>query len=265
MSYILDALKKSEKERQRGTLPDMLTVQDIVAENPKTRLWVYVLVVASVLNAGAIAGWLVFSHEKAKVGQKATAEILSAVSVSDAERVTSESPGLSLAPPPSLTPAVNAVVGNPAPAVENSGMLDAVTSHPERNAHLSKPAQEVSAHHPASASNTVKPSELSPVKPGTAPNAVGLPSEPSRAVPEVPDEKRIYEFRELPLSVRQSLPPFSVSALMYASNPASRMVRVNEQILHEGQDLAAGITLDEITRDGLIFRYQKYRFRVDVK
>ena len=44
MSYILDALKKSEKERQRGALPDMLTVQDIVAEKPARRLpWAYLL------------------------------------------------------------------------------------------------------------------------------------------------------------------------------------------------------------------------------
>ena len=48
MSYILDALKKSEKERQRGALPDMLTVQDIVAEKPAKRLsWVYLLAAAS--------------------------------------------------------------------------------------------------------------------------------------------------------------------------------------------------------------------------
>ena len=47
MSYILDALKKSEKERRRGTLPDMLTVQDIVAEKPKKRfVWASLLVAA---------------------------------------------------------------------------------------------------------------------------------------------------------------------------------------------------------------------------
>jgi general secretion pathway protein B len=264
VSYILDALKKSEKERQRGTLPDMLTVQDIVAEKPGKRLWVYVLVVASILNAGALTGWLVFSHEKAKTGQRARAEIPSPVSLGDVGRAVSEPPGLP-ASPQRVTPEMSPVADNPPPAVDNSVMGNAETPHPDRNARPSSPAQDVPPHNPAPASNSMKSSDLTPVKPETAMKAAGLPTEPSRAVLEVPDEKRIYEFRELPLSVRQSLPPFSVSALMYASNPASRMVRVNEQMLHEGQDLAAGITLDEITRDGLIFRYQKYRFHVDVK
>jgi len=32
MSYILDALRKSEKERQQGTVPDFMTVQDAMVQ-----------------------------------------------------------------------------------------------------------------------------------------------------------------------------------------------------------------------------------------
>ena len=76
MSYILDALKKAEKERKQGTLPDMLTVQDIVAEKPKkSRVSVYFLAAALVLNAGIFVWWLGFSHTaKTKVSQTATTE-----------------------------------------------------------------------------------------------------------------------------------------------------------------------------------------------
>ena len=40
------------------------------------------------------------------------------------------------------------------------------------------------------------------------------------------------------------------------------MVRVNEHMMREGQDLTDGVKLEEITRDGIILRYQKYRFYV---
>ncbi len=53
----------------------------------------------------------------------------------------------------------------------------------------------------------------------------------------MPDENKLYKLQELPSAIRQDLPVFSVSALLYSSNPDSRMVRINEQMMHEGQDL----------------------------
>ncbi len=86
MSYILDALKKSEKERQRGALPDMLTVQDIVAEKPAKRLhWVYLLAAVLLLNAGALVWWLGFSHtNKTNVVQTSKTDNTSPLSVNEA-------------------------------------------------------------------------------------------------------------------------------------------------------------------------------------
>ena len=81
----------------------------------------------------------------------------------------------------------------------------------------------------------------------------------------MPDENKLYKLQELPSAIRQDLPAFSVSALLYSSNPASRMVRINEHMMYEGQDLTAGVKLEEITREGIILRYQKYRFYVAVK
>jgi hypothetical protein len=86
MSYILDALKKSAKDRQRGNLPDMLIVQDIVVEKPRKRLpWPYLLIAALLLNAGLLVWWLAFSHtEKPKDDQ--TAKDSSSLAVNEAVR-----------------------------------------------------------------------------------------------------------------------------------------------------------------------------------
>ena len=59
MSYILDALKKSEKKRMQGTVPDVLTAQEVVYHEPKRRrLWAYLIIAALLVNALAVV-WFV--------------------------------------------------------------------------------------------------------------------------------------------------------------------------------------------------------------
>src|SRR4030042_3115092 len=66
MSYILDALKKSEKERQRGTVPDILTIQEPLSEEPKKRpLLLYLLLAAILFNTGLLV-WLMSPWQSKK-------------------------------------------------------------------------------------------------------------------------------------------------------------------------------------------------------
>jgi hypothetical protein len=71
--------------------------------------------------------------------------------------------------------------------------------------------------------------------------------------------------QELPAAVRQNLPDFAVSTHLYTDDAPSRMVRINGQLLREGQFLAAELKLEEITPEGVIFSYHNYRFRVGLK
>jgi general secretion pathway protein B len=58
MSYILDALKKSDQQRQRGTIPPLPTMQATVAV-PRHRMSAYYILIAVVLlGAGVLVGWL---------------------------------------------------------------------------------------------------------------------------------------------------------------------------------------------------------------
>jgi general secretion pathway protein B len=270
MSYILDALKKSEKERQRGTLPDMLTVQDIVAERPGRRyVWVYFLLAALFLNAGIFAWWLGFSHtEKTKAVQPSIAEHASPpVPVKDAAEAVPDRDKPTAVSPEATSPELRPVAKKILPVNEN-----AVSANSDGNSVRSEGVQEVSdvqrkilPDRPVSVSSAIKPSKPSPEKVKQAEGADRLPTGPTGGLVEMPDENKIYKLKELPSSIRQNLPSFSISALMYSSNPASRMVRINDQMMYEGQDLTAEVKLEEIARDGLIFRYHKYRFYVGVK
>ena len=65
----------------------------------------------------------------------------------------------------------------------------------------------------------------------------------------------------LPLSIRQELPALSITVHAYSSNPKERLVGIDERVAHEGEELAPGLRLEEITRDGMILRYKGYRFQ----
>jgi hypothetical protein len=43
------------------------------------------------------------------------------------------------------------------------------------------------------------------------------------------------------------------------------MARINGSMIREGEYLTAGLKLEEITPDGVIFSYQNYRFHVGPK
>jgi len=58
MSYILDALKKSDQQRQRGAVPPLNTMQTSVA-TPRRNLSAYYVAIATMLiGAGVVVGWL---------------------------------------------------------------------------------------------------------------------------------------------------------------------------------------------------------------
>jgi general secretion pathway protein B len=65
----------------------------------------------------------------------------------------------------------------------------------------------------------------------------------------------------LPPAIQQEIPPMAISVHAYSSRPADRIVGINDRLLREGGDVPPGLTLDEITPDGMIFSYKGYRFR----
>jgi general secretion pathway protein B len=58
MSYILEALKKSEQERKRGDVPDLQTLHFPGPDLPKTRNWPYVVIVSLLVTLAFVIGWM---------------------------------------------------------------------------------------------------------------------------------------------------------------------------------------------------------------
>lgn len=83
MSYILDALKKSDQERQQGAGPSLQTVHR-PHNNTAERGWLYLLlalVVLLILALAGLVGWFLFdlndnSLEPAKINESAVATVI---------------------------------------------------------------------------------------------------------------------------------------------------------------------------------------------
>ncbi|MBA4372361.1 MAG: hypothetical protein C0402_05815 [Thermodesulfovibrio sp.] len=245
MSYILDALKKSEQERQRGTVPDLLTVQEEVLQTPVQRFrWQYVAAAAIVLGAG-IAVWLLLPLKSS--GPAGTAVIQEQLPASVVPVVSQEK--VMQAPVPAFPMTEKRVEAMRVPvAGADKGKMD-----PEVLPELPPAGKTKTASVPAETGKPVaatQPPAQSPLQPLILPPA---------------DSGRIYRLKELPAALQKMLPSFSLSAFMYSSNPALRMVRINEQMMREGQELTAGIKLMEITADGVILSSHGYRFFIAMK
>lgn len=58
MSYILEALKKSEQQRNHGRVPDLQTVHLARPEEPDKRIWPYVVIVVLLVSLAFALGWM---------------------------------------------------------------------------------------------------------------------------------------------------------------------------------------------------------------
>lgn len=251
MSYILDALKKSEKERQRGTVPDILTAQDALAQGPKKRpLWPYLLIVALLLNAGVLILWLGPWHSKkpnvVADGQQHKSNTTESMhEVSDVRLPVAS---------PSSGPSKTAVQG-----AREVIQQDQIT---QAKADLQKDVPGI----PTPMADKKGSREVSLSVPEQPPVVSHVPSGPKPGNDIVAAvENKVYNLKDLPLSIQQSLPAFIISVAVYSNDPTSRMVKINGQLMREGQYLTAGLKLEEITPEGVIFSYQNYRFRVGLK
>jgi general secretion pathway protein B len=266
MSYILDALKKSEKERQRGAVPNLMTAQDVIVQRKKRPLWPYVLAGALIVNAGVLAWWLTGHSNKPvvpppsiAVQQLAGKTHDHAASVSD----TRSSGRAKKVGTPAGPPEGGSASGSESRAPEARASRDSVT--PKNQPSPAKVDLRNAGEGSRSAVKDAKvTSEITPASPPSSPGDRPAPESQSADRP-ASQKNKMYHLKELPASVQQTLPDFAVSTHLYSSDESSRMVRINGQLLREGQYLTTGLKLEEITEDGAIFSYHGYRFRIGLK
>ncbi|HEX7810271.1 MAG TPA: general secretion pathway protein GspB [Burkholderiales bacterium] len=234
MSFILDALRKSDQQRQRGTPPTLLAAQEPTTATRRPGFLVYGLLAVVLVGAGVVIGWL--RPWQSEQRAPATPEIAAA-------KPTESAPLQATPPEPAPPPPASVPQPQPAPPVQTTPSL----SRPSESA-PAEPQQQ----------KPKPPARVKLEKEIPAPSADIAQADAAAELPVTPMEA-------LPLPIRQSLPAMTISFHAYSAKPENRMVGINNRILREGDDLAPGLQLEQITRDGMIFGYQGHRFRRGVK
>ena len=242
MSYILDALKKADAEREQGQVPGLHTPtgHTDLSDGPQLRthpLWVMGLGALLVLIAlGAVWLW------PRPVTVIATAP------------TQSQSLPADQAPAPAPAPAQSPA---PAPTPAPQSLPEASATANRAGDETSRPAPEATPTPPPSRPPRAEPAITRPV----APAAPRAPIHVDPAPAPTPSSK-VPTLAELPDDVRRSLPSLSVSGAMYSDSPANRMLLINNRVFHEGDQPVAGLVLEEIRLKSAVFRYRGTRYAV---
>ena len=235
MSYILDALRKADSDRERGAVPGIHTQSAPAGGDsamPRRNAMVWAAIVVSALVVAALAWWL-FGRD-GEVARPATAA---------PPVVAATQPA---AVPPPVTPAA------PAPPVAS---ITAAPVPAEPTA-PTPAAPALAAPPPIAKPPHTGVAALRPAPPQRAPAIVAPPS--SAAPASI--EPRIHALSELPEAIRRELPQLTVGGSIYSDNAANRFLIINGQIFHEGDKLAPDLWLEQIRLKAAVLRYKDYRY-----
>ena len=222
MSYILDALRRADAERQRGAVPGLHAQPSsaaLAAAGPERagasgrRWWVGGLAALAALALGAGLLWTGGGPSGPS----------SAVRVGSVPLAT---------PPPSVAAVPLQIAPQPAP----------------------QRAEPAPAVRPV-AGAVVPPVPVVPVVPVLA-------AASRAASGALDAAQRLPTLAELPDALRREVQPLSLGGLVYAEQPALRIAIVNGQVFHEGDKPLPDLLVQQIRPKSVVFGFRGQRFEL---
>jgi general secretion pathway protein B len=263
MSYILDALNRAQSERngtqsQRDKLPETFAPPTgTMPRRTKLLIGMAILIGAAVVVMG-MRMWAFQqspqqpSHSPAP-GQTAPDTPTSPSPADSAARLQTQ---LTPEQPPLPVPELAATT---APAV----ILPPPTTQP-RNAPIESATNALPPAPPPGRREARTPQTPDAKTVANAKTGVGTSNSSMRPGQELATNKAAQNLptaRALPDAIRREIPQLNVSGFLHASNPADRTVLIDHQLRREGDEIAPGLTLEALERDGMVLVYRGHRFR----
>lgn len=243
MSYILDALRRADAERERGAVPSIHAQQfgqlptDDEPAAPSRRMHWMVGALAALLVA--LLGWIFLGRDAAR-GPAATP--IASVTPSPVTGATTM-PAPAATAPAAIAPAVPAATPPRAP-------LPPIDTEPRAAAPVKPVHRPVRAVPP-----TATPTDARAATPERAPPATAPAREPTEST-------KVVAQRDLPPEIRSGMPTITVNGSTYSSDKASRMLMIGGQIFHEGDPVVGGVVLRQIKPRAAVFAYRGYLYEV---
>jgi general secretion pathway protein B len=255
MSFILDALKKSETERQRQTIPGLVD-SGFARQRPRLPPWALGLCVLLGVNLIVLAvvllrGWTAASpapHGQAP-GATRTVRV-------EAPPATGDSPAADAAVPAEAPSEESKPAGTE--AVVADGHFSPLDAPPIYAPEIPMPGASAAGTGAATAQPPMIRQPLGAASPDAHPmhrRDPVLNNEDYRAA----DDEVLPSISEINLGT-QALPELHLDVHVFATKSAERFVYVNMRKYHEGATLQEGPTIERIRRDGVILDYNGLRF-----
>ncbi len=230
MSYILDALRKSDQERAVGVVPDLQSAHQAVRPVQRSYGWIWILVALLAVN-----GVLMVLLATRDTGTGST--------------YTTESPVAG----PAHVPA------GPARPVEEPAVREdrAAASAPEA------PKTVLLRDRPTAVAPVIPPvTTTAPVVPAAPVKAQPqVAKAPLQARPAEAPKQGLKDWEDLSLEFRSGLEIPRLDVHVYDADPQRRFVLINLRKYRAGDRLESGAVIEEILPDGLQMSYQGTRFR----
>jgi hypothetical protein len=262
MSFILEALKKSEQQRQQqNTSPQKVRKRTISLQSQRSDRRLLYWALAGALSLTLFGGWWFYGKAAATPEQPPAMD-----------RSTNAPSTLN----PPATPA--AVVASPATASAPQQITVAASSPTkpvEPSAGSGSPEQTTLVAEPAPVPNIYVAAPKSPVKktatkrakpavevqrdnPVAATEVLAIGEHVATVNIEQPQQRALGEiplYQDLSKGLRDRMPPMSMSMHFYNKSPERRLVRINDRLLHEGDWADRDLQLVEITVSGATLEF----------
>ena len=222
MSYILDALKRADSERERGAVPGLhsqsVPLRKAVTDSRAVAKPLILVGAVLALSLLGVLGWR------------------------------------SLGPGPVATRAgMPAVAASPPPTSQIAAAASAMAA---TSAMTTAPAAMDTT------SSVVPVAVAVPVPAPSASAMTTRPAAPVTNPRPVPVSRPVVNVNELAAEVRQTLPKVVISGSTYSDNRALRMLIINGEVFREGERPTPGLQLEQIGSKSAVLNFKGLRYAV---
>jgi general secretion pathway protein B len=268
MSFILDALRKSEHERQRQTGPALVEVA-VAPAKPRSNVWATAAVALLLVNLVAVGVFLIRKASQTPVAaapvaaapapqQQPAAPTAAPAQVTLTQTAPAAQPTPQPAPPPMLQPA--GAPERPSQGSRNPLEDEMQVGPPATDPELVAEASAVPAGPPAVRQ---APTKRGSVVYEALPEAATLGTQQYSAAPP-PSGNAAASGPKLPtadeLAGSGGVPTLSLDLHVYSTKPAERMAFINAHKYREGDQLQEGPVVRQITPEGVILEMNGRKF-----
>lgn len=267
MSYILNALRKSERERQ-AMVPD--TVADRIFIHQPSRNKSSTLLIAGliIINLGILVYFLGFSQKAPPPPMQSTTPIVKQELPNSETAWPSPAATGSSAP---KTPPVSDIgkTQNPAPLTTLADKTAAVRKQPLKPVKpaIAPPPPTESAKPAAVKVEAAPKKQTEPVKriipsPQPAAQTIEAAGDTVEKTARIQTRNDMPFLEDLPVEVSRSLPNLPINVFSYSSIPAERFVMIDMVKYIPGQRIKDQLELKEIREDSIVVGYDNHTFKI---